>query len=145
MGLGLIAGTILAHVAGIHLLLTLLDRWLTGEGRLRPSLGRVMVFASLGLVVLHHVEAALWAAVYIGLGVLADWDTAIYFSIVTMTSVGYGDVLLSGDWRLLAAFQAMDGMLLFGISTAFLFAVLQQCWRLEHGKVPSGFASRHKE
>ena len=114
----------------IHLLLTLLDRWLTGEGRLRPSLGRVMAFASLALAVLHHVEASLWAAVYIGLGVFADWDTAVYFSIVTMTSVGYGDVVLSGDWRLLAAFQAMDGMLLFGISTAFLFAVLQQCRRL---------------
>ena len=96
MGLGLIAGTILAHVAGIRLLLTLLDRWLTGEGRLRPSLGRVMVFASLALAVLHHVEAALWAAVYIGLGVLADWDTAVYFSIVTMTSVGYGDVTFIG-------------------------------------------------
>jgi len=110
MGLGLIAGTILAHVAGICLLLILLDRWFTGEGRLRPSLGRVMVFASLALVVLHHVEAAVWATVYIGLGVLADWDTAIYFSIVTMTSVGYGDVVLSGDWRLLAAFQAMNGI-----------------------------------
>ena len=87
----------------------------------------------------------MWAAVYIRLGVLADWDTAVYFSIVTMTSVGYGDVLLSGDWRLLAAFQAMNGMLLFGLSTAFLFAVLQQCWRSAHGKVRSGFASSHKE
>jgi hypothetical protein len=144
-GLGLIAGTILAHVAGISLLLTLLDRWFTGEGGLRPSLGRVMVFASLALAVLHHVEAALWAAVYIGLGVLADWDTAVYFSIVTMTSVGYGDVLLSGDWRLLAAFQAMNGMLLFGLSTAFLFTVLQQCWRSTHGKVRAGFSSSHKE
>jgi hypothetical protein len=145
MGLGLIAGTILAHVAGIHLLLTLLDRWFAGEGRLQLGLGRVMVFASLGLVVLHHVEAALWAAVYIGLGVFADWDTAIYFSIVTMTSVGYGDVVLSGDWRLLAAFQAMNGMLLFGLSTAFLFAVLQQCWRSTHEKVRSDFASSHEE
>jgi hypothetical protein len=144
-GLGLIAGTILAHVAGISLLLTRLDRWFTGEGGLRPSLGRVMVFASLALAVLHHVEAALWAAVYIRLGVLADWDTAVYFSIVTMTSVGYGDVLLSGDWRLLAAFQAMNGMLLFGLSTAFLFTVLQQCWRSTHGKVRSGFSSSHKE
>src|SRR5512134_1141270 len=79
------------------------------------------------------------------LGVLADWNTAVYFSIVTMTSVGYGDVILSGDWRLLAAFQAMNGMLLFGLTTAFLFTVLQQCWRSAYGKVPSGFASSHKE
>ena len=86
-----------------------------------------MVFASLALAVLHHVEAACWAIVYVGLDVLPDWDTAVYFSIVTMTSVGYGDVTLSGDWRLLAALQAMNGMLLFGLSTAFLFAILQHC------------------
>jgi len=125
--LALIAGTILAHVAAIRLLLTLLKRWLAGGGRRPPSLGRVMVFASLALAVLHHVEAACWAIVYVGLDVLPDWDTAVYFSIVTMTSVGYGDVTLSGDWRLLAALQAMNGMLLFGLSTAFLFAILQHC------------------
>jgi voltage-gated potassium channel len=74
------------------------------------------------------LKAALWAAVYLGLGVLADWDTGIYFSIVTMTTVGYGDVILSGDWRLLAAFQAMTGMFVFGLNAAFLFAILQHYW-----------------
>jgi len=45
-----------------------------------------------------------------------------------MTTVGYGDVILSGGWRLLAAFQAMTGRLVFGLSAAFLFAILQQYW-----------------
>ncbi len=128
MGMGLFAVTILAHVAGFRLLLALLDRIFPAEGHLRPGLGRVMIVASLAIAILHHAEAALWAAVYIRLGILTDWDTAVYFSIVTMTTVGYGDVTLSGDWRVLAAFQAMNGMLLSGLSTAFLFAILQQYW-----------------
>jgi voltage-gated potassium channel len=88
-GLGLSAGTILAHVAGFRMLLMWLDRRFPGEGRPQPGLGRIMVVASLAMALLHHVEAALWAAVYLGLGVLADWGTGIYFSIVSMTTVGY--------------------------------------------------------
>jgi hypothetical protein len=126
--MGLSAGTILAHVAGFRILLIELDRWFPREGRSQPGLGRIMVVASLAMALLHHLEAAVWAAVHLGLGVLADWDTGIYFSIVTMTTVGYGDVILSGDWRLLAAFQAMTGMLVFGLSAAFLFAILQHYW-----------------
>ena len=132
-GLGLSAGTILAHVAGFRMLLMWLDRRFPGEGRPQPGLGRIMVFATLAMARLHHLEGCLVGGclsgvVYLGLDVLADWDTAIYFSIVTMTTVGYGDVILSGDWRLLAAFQAMTGMLVFGLSAAFLFAILQHYW-----------------
>jgi voltage-gated potassium channel len=127
-GLGLIAGTILVHVAGFRMVLTWLDRWYAGEGRPQPGIGRIMIFASLMMAILHHLEAALWATVYIGLGILDEWDTAVYFSIVTMTTVGYGDVTLTGDWRLLAALQGMNGMLLSGLSAAFLFAILQHYW-----------------
>jgi voltage-gated potassium channel len=127
-GLGLIAGTILVHVAGFRMVLTWLDRWYAGEGRPQPGIGRIMIFASLAMAILHHLEAALWAAVYIRLGILDEWDTAVYFSIVTMTTVGYGDVTLTGDWRLLAALQGMNGMLLSGLSAAFLFAILQHYW-----------------
>ncbi|AWJ92872.1 hypothetical protein Sp245p_23850 (plasmid) [Azospirillum baldaniorum] len=130
MGMGLFAVTILAHVAGFRLLLMLLDRRFPAEGHPQPGLGRMMIVASPAIAILHHAEAALWAAVYIGLGILTDWDTAVYFSIVTMTTVGYGDVILTGEWRVLAAFQAMNGMLLSGLSTAFLFAILQQYWVL---------------
>ncbi|WP_158310448.1 potassium channel family protein [Azospirillum baldaniorum] len=128
--MGLFAVTILAHVAGFRLLLMLLDRRFPAEGHPQPGLGRMMIVASPAIAILHHAEAALWAAVYIGLGILTDWDTAVYFSIVTMTTVGYGDVILTGEWRVLAAFQAMNGMLLSGLSTAFLFAILQQYWVL---------------
>jgi voltage-gated potassium channel len=127
-GLGLIGGTILVHVAGFRMVLTWLDRRYAGDRRPRPGIGRIMIFASLTMAILHHLEAALWASVYIGLGILDEWDTAVYFSFVTMTTVGYGDVTLTGDWRLLAALQGMNGMLLSGLSAAFLFAILQHYW-----------------
>jgi hypothetical protein len=103
------------------------DRRFPGEGRPPPVPGRILIVASLAMALLHHVEATVWAAVYLGLDALADWDSAIYFPIVTMTTVGYGDVILSGGWRLLAAFQALTGRLVFGLSAAFLFAV-QNYW-----------------
>jgi voltage-gated potassium channel len=110
------------------MMLTWLDRWYAGDGRPQPGIGRIMIFASLMMAILHHLEAALWATVYIGLGILDEWDTAVYFSFVTMTTVGYGDVTLTGEWRLLAALQGMNGMLLSGLSAAFLFAILQHYW-----------------
>ena len=110
------------------MVLTWLDRRYAGDRRPQPGIGRIMIFASLTMAILHHLEAALWASVYIGLGILDEWDTAVYFSFVTMTTVGYGDVTLTGDWRLLAALQGMNGMLLSGLSAAFLFAILQHYW-----------------
>jgi len=62
------------------MLLIWLDRWFAGEGHPQPGLGRIMVFASLAMAILHHLEAALWAAVYIGLGILVEWDSAVYVS-----------------------------------------------------------------
>jgi hypothetical protein len=128
-GLSLIAITILIHVAGLRLMVTGLERWLARIMNPETRLGRIMVVASLVVALLHHLEVALWAGVYVMLGVFDDWSTSVYFSFITMTTTGYGDITLSGESRLLAAFQAMNGMLLFGLSTAFLFAVLQKSFR----------------
>src|SRR3954469_24167896 len=100
--LRLSAETILAHVAGCRMLLMWLDRRFPGEGRPQPGLGRIMVFATLAMARLHHLEGrlvggCLSGVVYLGLDVLADWDTAIYFSNVTMTTGGYGTVIMPGD------------------------------------------------
>mgnify|MGYP006290891881 CR=1 FL=1 len=56
-------------------------------------------------------------------------ETALHFSTVSFTTVGHGDVTASPDWRLLGSFEAAAGMLLFGVSTAFLFEVMLSVWR----------------
>ncbi len=84
------------------------------------------------LVVLHTLEILLWAGVYralVPVGELADLESAVYFSFVTFTTLGYGDITLSEGWRLLSGIQALNGILLVGWSTALMFAVVQKSWQ----------------
>lgn len=64
-----------------------------------------------------------WAALYLSLGLFVDLETALYFSIVSFTTVGYGDVVLDPGPRLLAGMTATHGLLTFGLFTAFLVEV----------------------
>lgn len=82
-----------------------------------------VLFIVLTLFVLHAVEIWLYACVYLGLGALQDFETALYFSTSTFTTVGFGDVILDKTWRMLAAAESANGFLLIGWSTAFLVSV----------------------
>lgn len=77
------------------------------------------------IVAAHTLQVWLWAAALIGVETFADWNTALYFAIATYTTLGYGDIILSPDLRIFAAFAAVTGMLAFGVSTAFLIAVMR--------------------
>jgi hypothetical protein len=84
------------------------------------------------LLLLHILEVTVWALVYLALPQLPEFEDAeqaLYFSTVTFASLGYGDVFIQGSWRLLSAIQAMTGLLIFGWSTALLYAVVQRLWR----------------
>ena len=81
------------------------------------------------------VQVAFWALLYIALGAFEDFETAVYFSGVTFTSLGYGDVVLSGRMRLLAPLQAANGLMMFGITTAVFIAAVQHAtakWPAAH-------------
>ena len=80
------------------------------------------------LAVLHGIEAAIWAAAYVWVGALDLRESAILYSIDSITTRGASGLVLQPDWRLMGALEAADGMLLFGISTAFIFAVMQAYW-----------------
>ncbi|MEM1048530.1 MAG: ion channel [Pseudomonadota bacterium] len=67
----------------------------------------------------HLIEVALWAAVLILLGVFSDLERAVYFSLVAYTTLGFGDIILPEDWRILSGLIAANGFLVFGWSTAF--------------------------
>lgn len=82
------------------------------------------------------VEAWSWSALYLMLGVFDTIEAAAYFSTVAFTTLGYGDIVLGPPFRLLAAFQAANGLLLFGWSTALVFAVVQWVYQGDRNSSP---------
>jgi voltage-gated potassium channel len=117
---------LLLHIAGI----LLMAEWLLAHreyleergGRVRHAILLILLFS--GIMFLHIVETNLWAAFYYARGLFMDFETSLYFSLTSYTTIGYGDVLLPQRWRLLGAIEGISGVLLCGISTAFVFAVV---------------------
>ena len=72
------------------------------------------------------LEASIWAGAYVGVGAIDGWEPALYFSIVTYTTLGYGDVTLDPSWRLMASLQAANGTIMFGWSTALIVNFVQR-------------------
>src|SRR6185295_1387995 len=87
------------------------------------------------LLALHLAETAIWAAAFVILGVLPDFETAFYFSLTSYTTVGYGDVLPPSAWRLLGPIEAAVGVLMMGWSTSIIVAAVQ---RIYNATVSSG-------
>ncbi len=81
-----------------------------------------MVTVVLGLFIILTVEVWLWAICYLAVGAFHDFETALYFSTVTFSTLGFGDVLPAERWRLLSALEAVNGFLVIGWSTAYLVA-----------------------
>ena len=94
--------------------------------------GAAIVFVVLGLVAIHTVEIWLYALAFHVVGAIPDFESALYFSTTSFTTIGYGDVVLEKQWRLFGAIEGANGLLLFGWSTAFLFAVTARMRTLEH-------------
>jgi hypothetical protein len=104
--------------------------WLRGEKMRSPARRYNVVTTTLVLSTLvlamglaAYVESALWAAFYVWVGALPVFDDALYFSLVTYTTLGYGDVTLNEEWRILGAFQSANGIIMFGWTTAVIAAV----------------------
>lgn len=76
--------------------------------------------------VAHFLELAWWAALFILCGEFHEFGSAYYHSAVNYTTLGYGDIVMSPRWRLLGPLEAANGMLLFGVTTAMVFAVIQK-------------------
>ena len=100
------------------------------------------MFTAIVLIALHSVEVVVWALTYRWLPaatVLQTFEESVYFSLVTFTTLGYGDITLQPGPRLLSGIEAMNGILLFGWSTALFFAVFQRSWKtIRGGKKPAG-------
>ena len=76
--------------------------------------------------VAHLIEIALWAVLFVICGEFRGFAGAFYHSAVNYSTLGYGDVIMSASWKLLGPLEAADGALMFGVSTAMIFSVIQR-------------------
>ena len=72
------------------------------------------------------IESVIWTMCYLYTGAIGSLEEALYFSLVTFTTLGYGDIVLSDNWRLLSSIQAVNGIIIFGWSTAILMTTVQR-------------------
>jgi hypothetical protein len=80
------------------------------------------------LLLLHWVEAGIWAGFFLASGTLPDLETAMYYSLTSYTTLGYGDVVLPKSWRLLGPFEGAVGILMFGWSTGIMVAAITRIY-----------------
>lgn len=89
---------------------------------------RLLISTSIFLIFIHLVQAAIWAILYLVLPDIGEFQTfekSLYFSLVTFTTLGYGEITIGSANRILAGLEAINGITLIGWSTAFMFAVFQ--------------------
>lgn len=123
----IVSGVLIAATTFVHAIFVAVD-----SAFVRASIGGVrgpmrvfrdafvLVFAALILMLAHGIEIGMWAYAFLELDLFATWEEALYFSAVSYTTLGFGDVLLPPEWGLLSGSAAANGLLLFGLSAAFL-------------------------
>jgi hypothetical protein len=109
-------------------------RYAEPDGNFRAETAlRVLTSTAVVLLMLHLLEVVVWALAYrpvLPSGPLASFVRAVYFSVVTFATLGYGDItLVDHEWRVISGIEALNGVLLVGWTTALLFAVFQCCWK----------------
>ena len=129
LGCFLVLVTAVVHMFATAVVLAMLKKM----GRLlhmnkASTLQRALLVAGLvaSMFLVSVLDAVIWAYVYLRVGAIEQIETALYFSMVTFTTLGYGDVTLPPDWRLLASFEAANGIMMFGWTTALIAAVIQR-------------------
>lgn len=94
---------------------------------------KVLLFSILFFTVIHVTHSLVWAFCYYLIPQTAiefsNFTEAAYFSMVTFTTLGYGDISLSSDWRLLSGLEAINGIMLIGWSTAMMFSLIQNIYK----------------
>ncbi len=139
IGTLMIAVTLAVHAIGSAHWLGFVGKWHASRKSSARTLHLTIDILSTGMVLLtlHFFEAWLWALLYRVLpsqaGLSSPGD-AVYFSLVSFTTLGYGDVTLSPEWQLLGPMEGMAGITVIGLTTALLFAVIQRGWKIGHGK-----------
>lgn len=109
------------------------------ETSFRKDGAKLLIKTAVFLLIIHLIQAALWAFVYVLIPGISEFETfekAMYFSLVTFTTLGYGEITIESTNRILAGLEAINGITLIGWSTAFMFAIFQELMKKKgHGKM----------
>ena len=126
IGSALVVVTVLVHGVSLDIIL----RTLRAIGMETLTRWRLLSLSLLVLAVFsaHLIEIWIWAVFYFFIEEIPTFKTALYFSTSSFTTVGYGDLTLSEEWRLLGSLESANGMILFGWSTAFIFTVIHRIY-----------------
>lgn len=139
IGIVVVAITVVIHAVGTTRWIRFVSHRFAGhDGQWKKSaLLPLLTSTAIALLTLHIVEIMLWAVVYelfLPAVELQSFEETVYFSVVTYTTLGYGDITLGPDWRLLSGIEALNGILLVGWTSALLFAVVQRSWKFAAAK-----------
>ncbi len=121
------------HAGGLALISKLPLRWSPASIRTLTGRMRNLIVIAWCLIILHVIEIAVWAMALFWQGCLPDMEASFYFSGVSYTTIGYGDVVLSRPWRLLGPLEGLTGILMCGLSTAFFFTAVLRIFRSTYG------------
>ena len=124
----LVVATVFIHVAGLALVFGPVLRWTSRLEARFWSVTWLLIRTTGWLVAIHCVEIAAWAIFFWWQGCVPDAESAFYFSGVTYTTLGYGDVVLPSDWRIFGPVEALTGILMCALSTGFLLAVVNKMY-----------------
>jgi ion channel len=127
IGWALMGLCVVVHAIGV----TTAVRWLRGLRRSATFLHQwtgIFVWLAGWIILLHLLEVTVWGLFYLWKDAMPDLASALYFSAVTYTTTGYGDLVLPAEWRLLGAIEALTGILMCGWSTGFFFAIVSRMW-----------------
>ena len=123
----LMALCVVIHASGVTWALKWVSRRTASAPQFWPGLW-LFVLVAAWMILLHMFEITVWAAFYSWKGAMAGMQSALYFSAVTYTTTGYGDLVLPPEWRLLGGIEALTGILMCGWSTGFFFAVASRMY-----------------
>ena len=128
VGTAVLLGSVLLYGIALGMVVMLVVR-LIHHGYTGLSLWRnvaIMMAVTSITATAHVIQIVVWAGLFLACGEVPTFETALYFSAQSYTAVGYGDVALSQRWRLLGPLEAINGLLLFGLSTSVMFAVMSR-------------------
>jgi hypothetical protein len=132
VGVPLLVLTVLIHVGCLGFFTVRLEGYLAhrkpGRRAFVQTFILVMAIAVLGATALHAFDGAVWAVAYRLVDAIPDARSAMLYSIGAMTTFGHAPIYLDAHWQMLGALEALNGMILFGLTTAFLFAMIQRLW-----------------